>query len=240
MSERGWETGTGRLESFRYPAMQPAGFRAADLGALGSGDAHKARDRALQQEVGSAVDAARKQGIQEGQAQAKSAAAQAIERERSVVVEAVRDFGQQRQQYFRRVEIETARLALAIARKVLNREAQMDPLLLAGVVRVALDQMQAGTRLVLRTSPESAPRWAEFCAQQLAGEHSISVEVVADSSLESQRCILEAEVGSTEISLDAQLHEIESGFFDLLRDKEEGTAEDAKTQAKSRELRAKS
>ncbi len=48
------------------------------------------------------------------------------------------------------------RLALAIARKVLHREAQLDPLLLAGVVRVALDQMQAGSRVLLRTSPDAA------------------------------------------------------------------------------------
>ncbi len=116
------------------------------------------------------MEAARKQGLQEGQAQANMAAAQALEQERSAVIAAVREFGQQRREYFRRVEIETARLALAIARKVLNREAQMDPLLLAGVVRVALDQMQAGTRLVLRTSPGSAPGWAKFCVQQMAGE----------------------------------------------------------------------
>jgi flagellar assembly protein FliH len=218
LSERGWETGGGPLESFRYPAIQPAGLRPPDGLAFGAGDGRKARDQALQQEVGSAVEAARKQGIQEGQAQAKSAAARAIEQERSAVVAAVCDFGQQRREYFRRVEIETARLALAIARKVLNREAQMDPLLLAGVVRVALDQVQAGTRLRLRTSPGSVPGWAEFCARQLAGERSLSIEVVADSSLENHRCVLEAEVGSTEISLDAQLNEIESGFFDLLRE----------------------
>ncbi len=57
------------------------------------------------------------------------------------------------------------RLALAIARKVLHREAQLDPLLLAGVVRVALDQMQAGSRVVLRTSTDAAEPWRKFCAE---------------------------------------------------------------------------
>jgi len=216
LSERAWETGSsGQVESFRYPAMQPPGLASPDLRGFGAGDGHKARDQALQQEVGAAVEAARKQGIQEGVAQAKGAAAQVIEQERSAVAAAVRDFSQQRREYFRQVESEAVRLALSIARKVLHREAQMDPLLLAGVMRVALDQMQAGTRLVLRTSPGAARSWTEFCATQLAGEQT--VEVVADSSLESHRCILQADAGSTEISLDAQLQEIESGFFDLLR-----------------------
>ena len=103
---------------------------------------------------------------------------------------------------------------MAIARKVLHREAQMDPLLLAGVVRVALDQMQAGTRLTLRTSPGEVEAWRQFCAKDL--EDRQGIEVVADTSLESHQCVLQAEAGSTEISLEGQLQEIESGFFDLL------------------------
>ncbi len=91
----------------------------------------------------------------------------------------------------------------------------MDPLLLAGVVRVALDQMQAGTRLVLRTSPDAAEVWREYCAQSLGDKQN--VEVMPDSSLSSHSCVLQAEAGSTEISIDSQLQEIESGFFDLLR-----------------------
>jgi flagellar assembly protein FliH len=219
LSERAWETGSGgQVESFRYPAMQPSGLASPDLRGFGAGEGHKARDQALQHEVSAAVEAARKQGIQEGVAQAKGAAVQAIEQERSAVAAAVRDFSQQRREYFRQVESEAVRLALSIARKILHREAQMDPLLLAGVMRVALDQMQAGTRLVLRTSPGAARSWSEFCAKQLSVPGEQTVEVVPDSSLESHRCILQADVGSTEISLDAQLKEIESGFFDLLRE----------------------
>jgi flagellar assembly protein FliH len=211
--------GSKAVESFRYPAMQPQGFASPEVLAFSSPEGHKARDLALQQELASAVDGARKKGFQEGQAQASAAAAQMLDAERSAILAAVQEFTQQRSQYFRQVESETVRLALSIARKVLHREAQMDPLLLAGVVRVALDQMQAGTSLTLRTSPESARTWAEFCSKHLQKEHRI--EVVPDSSLQGHRCVLQADVGSTEIGLDAQLQEIESGFFDLLRSKAE-------------------
>jgi len=182
-----------------------------------AGEGCKARDLALQQEIAAAVEAARKQGFQEGLAQAGAATAQGIEQERAAMQQAVREFAARETEYFRRVEGAAAHLALSIARKILHREAQMDPLLLAGVVRVALDQMQAGSRLVLRTSPESATSWTEFCAKHLAGERTL--EVVADAALKSHQCVLQAEVGTTEISLDAQLQEIESGFFDLLREK---------------------
>ena len=39
---------------------------------------------------------------------------------------------------------------------------------------------------------------------------------MGDSALPHGECSLETEVGSTQISLDTQLKEIEQGFFDLL------------------------
>jgi flagellar assembly protein FliH len=159
------------------------------------------------------VEAARKAATSQAQALAAASTAQAVAQERSAIAVAVQDFAQQRADYFRRVESELVRLALAIARKVLHREVQMDPLLLSGVVRVAVDQVQAGSRLVLRTSPDQAEAWRQFCAQHWEDER---VEVVADSSVAEHGCVLQAEAGSTEISLEGQLQEIESGFFDLL------------------------
>jgi flagellar assembly protein FliH len=206
-----------RVQNFQYPVIPPPVLRRQATEDPADDSAQKARELAMQQELAAAVEAARKEGFRLGEAQAQAAAAQAIEQERTAVLSALQDFEGRRDDYFRRVETEVVRLALAIARKVLHREAQMDPLLLAGVVRVALDQMQSGTRVVLRASPDSAELWCEFCEQRFQGKQI--VEVVADSSLEEGRCLLQAEVGSSEISLDSQLQEIESGFFDLLRER---------------------
>ncbi len=163
------------------------------------------------------MEAARETGFQRRPGAGRRAAAQAVEQERPAIAAAVQEFAQQRADYFRRVESELVRLALSIARKVLHREAQMDPLLLAGVVRVALDQMQAGTQLMLRTSPDAAEAWRQFCAQQLGDKQS--VEVVADSSARRATCVLQAEAGQHGDQPGRQLQEIESGFFDLLRDR---------------------
>jgi len=43
--------------------------------------------------------------------------------------------------------------------------------------------------------------------------------VVVDTTLAGDHCVLQAEAGSSEISLDSQLQEIENGFFDLLRER---------------------
>jgi flagellar assembly protein FliH len=212
LSERGLRDRA--VEQFHYPVIPRVG--STDRLELGAAGTHCSRDLALEQELAAAIEAARKKGFQEGQAQANAAAVQAIEQERSALTAAARDFDRQRLEYFRHVETETVRLALSIARKVLHREAQMDPLLLAGVVRVALDQLQAGTRLVLRTSRAAAPGWREFCATELSGDRQL--EVVEDDALQPYQCVLQADIGTTEISVDTQLHEIENGFFDLLRE----------------------
>ena len=205
-----------RVENFQYPVIPPQVLRREASELLANEAAQKARELAMQQQLATAVEAARAEGFRQGEAQAQAAAAQKIEQERAAVLSTLQDFESRRDDYFRRVESEVVRLALAIARKVLHREAQMDPLLLAGVVRVALDQMQAGSRAVLRTSPDTVELWRNFCEQRYPGKQT--VEVVADSALEAHRCVLQAEVGSSEISLDSQLQEIESGFFDLLRE----------------------
>ena len=137
----------------------------------------------MQQELAAAVEAAREQGFRQGEAQARTAAEQALNEQRQAVASALKEFEQQRADYFRRVESEVVRLALAIARKVLHREAQMDPLLLAGVVRVALDQMQAGSRVVLRTSTGCGGELAQVLRGALPAK-ARPLKLSADSSSE--------------------------------------------------------
>ena len=119
----------------------------------------------MQQELAAAVESAREQGFRQGEAEARAAAERAVNEQRQAVSSALKEFAHQRADYFRRVESEVVRLALAIARKVLHREAQLDPLLLTGVVRVALDQMQAGTRVLVANLAGGGGGWRQFCAE---------------------------------------------------------------------------
>ena len=63
-------------------------------------------------------------------------------------------------------------------------------------------------------SREHIKVWREYFAQ--AREHFPVPELIGDPELEPSRCILETEIGTTEIGLDTQLKEIEQGFLDLL------------------------
>ena len=143
------------------------------------------------------VEAARQNGVREGEAKAQVATAEKLEQERQAIRQAVEQFAQQRRSYFRRVETDVVTLALAIARKLLHREAQIDPLLLSGVVRVALEQIQAGSQVVLRTSPSQQETWQAFLSQ--LPETNREVAVVADEALAPGKLLLETSAGKAEI-----------------------------------------
>ena len=152
-------------------------------------------------------------GVQEGEARVRASYEARLADNRQAIQKAVETFRGEREEYFSRVEPEVVQLALAIARKILHREAQIDPLLLTGLVHVALEKLDAGTRVRLRVHPADTHFWNEFFARASGAQ---SPELLGDGDLQPGECVLETEVGSTQISLDTQLKEIEQGFFDLL------------------------
>lgn len=156
-------------------------------------------------------------GVQEGETHARAEYEKALTRIQDSLAAAIREFGRERGAYYQRLETEAIRLVLAIARKVLHREAQMDPLVLTGVVRVALDKMSAGTTLKLRTHPAQVDLWNQYFTQQVDLPHI--PEVIGDGALEHHQCVLETSLGVTDLGLETQLKEIEQGFFDLLAQK---------------------
>jgi flagellar assembly protein FliH len=138
---------------------------------------------------------------------------EAIGEERSRLQRVEEEFREQRTKYFASVESEIVRLALAIATRVLHREAKLDPLLLAGVVKVALEKVAKDSSVVLRVPASEVERWRDaFAANQES-----ALKLVGDERLGASECVLETNVGRVELGVSAQLEEIERGFFDLLQ-----------------------
>jgi len=152
-------------------------------------------------------------GISEGEQRSRAAFEARAASLQAGILQSLSAFRKEREEYFSRIETEVVQLALAIARKILHRESQIDPLLLTGLVHVALEKLDAGTRVRLRANPTDVHFWNEYFAQ--SGSPG-GPELIGDPALKAGECTLETEVGSTQISLDTQLKEIEQGFFDLL------------------------
>jgi len=136
-----------------------------------------------------------------------------IAEERVPIFRVVEEFRNERAKYFAGVEAEVVKLALAIAARVLHREAKLDPLLLAGVVRVALEKVAEDSVTVLRVPVDAVAMWREI----FVGSAESALEVVGDERLGNGECVLDTNVGRVELGVSAQLEEIERGFFDLMQ-----------------------
>ncbi len=173
-------------------------------------------EQRVAEEAGRGFASGRGQGIEEGrkaEREAQGAARKAAEEERArQSARLVEEFARERDRYLGAVENEVVRLALAVAARILRREAQMDPLLLMGAVRVALGQLAATTEVKLRVPPTELDLWTE--ALRLIPNLAVKPTVVAGDGMRLGDCMVETELGSIDLGVRSQLAEIERGFFD--------------------------
>lgn len=173
------------------------------------------------QAAAESIAVAREQGRREGRQAIEQQMAADQQRFQAQLLDTLEDFRLERQNYFHHVEGEVVRLALAIAARVLHREAHLDPLLLAGAVRVALDKLADSSTVIMRVPPPEVSQWKEF----LRGAANMRLQpgILEDPSLSPGECVLVTELGTIELGVRAQLQEIEKGFFDLLDRRPTGT-----------------
>ncbi len=122
-------------------------------------------------------------------------------------------FEQARTEYFAQAEAAVVRLALAIARQIIHRESQVDPLLLRGAVRVALEDAQGGTTCVLEVAAHRQALWQDWINK----DGQLRAEVRGVEGVPDDHCRVMLGLSQADLSTEAQLAEIERGFFDLLR-----------------------
>lgn len=169
-------------------------------------------DSRLAEESSRSFEAGRTHGIDEGRAAERSTHIPAEQHRAEQLRRLLDSLAAERDRYLNSVEHEAVRLALAIAARILRREAQMDPLLLMGAVRVALGQLAAATEARLHIPAADADLWKE--AIELLPHPPVRPVVVADDSMRLGDCRLEASLGQVDLGLGSQLGEIERGFFD--------------------------
>ncbi|HXJ96867.1 MAG TPA: FliH/SctL family protein [Terriglobia bacterium] len=241
-SAAAWASDTKPFVYRSVPAVQPTGAATGSNDAKGKGDTpaqrvwgnspqpEKPQPKYTEEELQTQLQAqvqvqlqaqletqkkqAREQGVRECETRLRAEHDAALANERTRVTEALEEFVRERKSYFERAESEVVQLALAIARKILHREAQIDPLFLTGIVRVALEKVATTSSVKLRVSENDVFKWRQIVGA-LKGVQP-QPEVVGDPTLPNGRCIMETDVGSTQISLDTQFREVERGLLDLL------------------------
>jgi flagellar assembly protein FliH len=171
-----------------------------------------ARIRELETMVEVRAQEAYKRGAREAEQQATARLEPVIKR----FADSAQELAAVRPRARRDAEEDIVMLAVAIARKLLHREIAVDPESLLGLVKAAMQRIDAREIHRIRVNPEDA----RVLEQALNGPASHRrIEISMDPSLERGAAILETSRGNLDASVDTQLKEIERGFLDLVKAK---------------------
>ena len=159
------------------------------------------------------IDAAREEAADSARRELEAETEARVRAERARMIEVCEKFVRDRQRYFAAAEEQVVKLALAVAARVLHREAQADPLLLAGAVKAALARVQDGSAAVLRVPAGELGDWSNLFPP---GSEPL-VQLAVDERMTPGQCLLETVVGRVDLTVSVQLEEIARGFSELVQ-----------------------
>ncbi len=167
----------------------------------------------LELAVSRAAEEARITALREGEVlgfeRASTAARPVLDR----MTAAVADISRLRAGIRAEAERDLVALSLAIARRILRREVSVDPDAVHGLVRAALEKLQARDVTRIRVCPDHE----DAVRRSLVAAHAGAVDLTADPALAPGDIVIETTRGNLDASIDTQLSEIERGFADRLR-----------------------
>lgn len=172
-----------------------------------------ARIMDLEQALQTNVRQAREAGYREGEKAGRERAAAEVQPVLERLARSLSELATLRRRMRRESEQDLVALSIAIARRILRRELSVDPEAVHGVVKAALEKVQARELCRIRIHPEHAG-----CVRKHVELSGIAVEVHPDAALQPGDVIVETPRGDLDASVETQLREIERGFADRLRE----------------------
>jgi flagellar assembly protein FliH len=167
----------------------------------------------LEQLMATEVRQARERGFQEGQKAGRDAATSEVQPVLDRLLKSCAEVTGMRGRLRRETEADVVRLTIAIARRVLRRELSVDPEAIHGIVKAALEKVQAKEICLIRLHPEHVAQARLFFEKSGL---TAGFEITADPSLQAGGVIVETRRGNLDASVETQLKEIERGFTDRL------------------------
>jgi flagellar assembly protein FliH len=205
-----WQTVSGTVPLARHasqygtPDQADAAVRLAQL---------QAEKAAAQAERDRLIGEAREKGRREGEAASRQAAAAEVKAVLQRLATAMQQVSELPARLRAQAETDLVQLAVAIAQRIVQRELNVDPAVITGLVRVGLEKVRAQDMLRVRVFPDHQQAIQEYLAQSGAAH----VEVIADATQERGGLIFETGRGMLDVSINTQLREIERGLTDRLR-----------------------
>lgn len=193
------------------PFFSDAGLADANPGAGtgSSGSRPETRPAELERQAQIREQQALETGYRKGEAAGRAQSEAELEPLRQRLAQAVAEVSEHRRALRRQAEEDVVKLALAIARRVLRREINVDPEALAGIVKAALDRLDGREVEGVRVHPGEAEAMTRYLEQLGLPKR---IKVTEDASLERGATIFETTRGELDGSIEAQLQEVQRGL----------------------------
>jgi flagellar assembly protein FliH len=202
------------VEPARWPLVQAGAPKpCADADSGPKLRALEARLAELEREITAREQQAFEAGYRKGAAEGHQQAAAQLKPLLEGLGQTLRDWQQSRRRLRREAEQDVVRLAIAIARRILHRELNVDAEALLGIVKAALERLEGREVDRVRTNPADAELIRSYFEQ--AGVRQ--VRIIADPQLARGALLLETAQGTLDASVETQLEEIRYGLLDRLR-----------------------
>lgn len=157
------------------------------------------------------------QGSQEGLAAGLEEAQSQISLARIQADEILQNAKQQTNKMYQTAEVQIIDIALTIARKVLKREIDENPMTILPIVKEALGKVLDQDTIVVRVNPddiELLEHARRDLQNMIGGEKQLSI--VADPGISPGGCMLDTKCGTVDASIDTQFAAIEQALKDML------------------------
>jgi flagellar assembly protein FliH len=198
-----------RTEPLPWLRLNPG--QPAEAGGYGAREATAGKPALEPQSVEQRMEDARRAGYSEGEAAGRSRSQADVRPLLERLARTIEELAEIKPRLRAQAESDVVRLAVAVARRVLRRELNVDPSAIEGLVKAALEQLDLRdiTRVRVHPDHEAALR---RCLQKAAPDRAI--EVAGDSTLELGAILFETARGNLDASVETQLGEIERGLAD--------------------------
>ena len=152
------------------------------------------------------LHSARERGLGEGMRAAETAYRTKLARLDALTA----TLGEERREFFDRVEPEVVRLASAIAEKIIGEEMELRPERVVDLVREAMKRLRDREALRIRLSPQDLDLVKEARDDLIGSVDGVrKLEFVEDRRVDRGGCVIESENGTLDARVKTQMAEIE-------------------------------
>jgi flagellar biosynthesis/type III secretory pathway protein FliH len=161
-----------------------------------------------------------KNAYENGFRQGEKAGMEIAERKMEAVMrryaDAILEVNKLRSSLYVKVEREVVKLAIAVAKKIVHREIQVDRDIIQTLVRVALGHVAEKSSVTIHLNPMDYNYLLELRAE-LSQSEGRDIALLSDKSIERGGCLIQTDCGDIDARVQEEFREVEHAFFEGLK-----------------------